>query len=262
VKVMDTKNVDYTVFNAALSVLASALVGEGKVGANDILTEWAARKIKVAVPFGKDFVVLEAKARHKVGLSEDTLGYVARLAYGRLGHLIGLVSGVTARSNGQVVSVKTDVDGLEIKVSIAGMRAELGELPLSYVPPMTAKPAYRRGGDGGAELDAYLLNAGLSRAMLDRMTDATKSVLLCELLEVEEIHKAEPDTTQRVDINEYVVSQGMVADDDEGEAWTPPGASYTTNRPRKPTVPLAPAFVPAPLDMSAYRPDIIKQFRA
>jgi hypothetical protein len=103
---MDAEKVDYTVFKAALSVLATALTGKGDVLADDTLTEWAARKVKVFVPFGKDYAVLEVKARHKVGLSEETLGYVAHLALSRVGRVAELVEGVTTR-NGQVVSVKT-----------------------------------------------------------------------------------------------------------------------------------------------------------
>jgi hypothetical protein len=177
---MDTEKVDYTVFKSALSALATALTGKDDVLADDTLTEWAARKIKVFAPFGKDYAVLEVKARHRVGLNEETLGYVSHLALTRIGRVAELVEGITTR-NGQVVSVKTEIDRLEIKAGIASPRWIGRPLPLDHVPPPPGPKPTREVEPIVPDREAILLRAGFSHGMLEKMSEETKNAACLDL---------------------------------------------------------------------------------
>jgi hypothetical protein len=170
----------FAAFQSALDELERELDGGGTITAQyDRLTEWAAREIKIAVPFGNDHVVLEIKARHRVGENESELGNFAHRSVDKLRALLGCGISVSER-NGQVVKAKTEVDGLRISVSLARVRSELIELPPDHVPaPPGPKLTYRD--EVGDEVEVALLKAGFSHGVLERMSAATKAAAFNEV---------------------------------------------------------------------------------
>jgi hypothetical protein len=179
----------------------------------DRLTDWAAREIKIAIPFGNDHVVLEIKARHRVGINDKHLGNLANFCLAKLRAVLGVCIDTTQR-NGQVVRVKTEIDGIRIAVSLARIKSDLIELPLNHVPPPPGPKPKR---EVVPDRDAILLRAGFSHRALELMSEETKDRAACELAGFE-----------------VTVPAGDYPEDiDFGEQLSPPGASYTTNR--KPT---------------------------
>jgi hypothetical protein len=206
----------FAAFQSALDELERELDGDTITAQYDRLTEWAGREIKIAVPFGNDHVVLEIKARHRVGENESELGNFAHRSVDKLRALLGCGISVSER-NGQVVKAKTEVDGLRISVSLARVRSELVELPADHVPPPPgAKQTYRD--EVGDEVEAALLKAGFSHGVLERMSAATKAAAFNE-----------------VGGYEVAVPAGDFPDDmgmgDYVELRTPKGTPYLRRRP-------------------------------
>jgi hypothetical protein len=175
-----TDAVQFTVFEAALNELGRALNGETIEGV-DRLNEWARRETKVMTQFGNDHVVLTVKARHSVGINEKPLNAVASTAlrivrallktYIELGH-----------NNGHVVLAKTVVDGLQISINIACVRAQLGEITLDHVPPRPGPNPKGYCSPVKLTNDEILLGHGISHAVLARMSDANKETLANAML--------------------------------------------------------------------------------
>jgi len=92
----------FTVLKTAIGELERALTRETIAG-RDRLSEWAARQIKVASPFGNDHVILDISARHKVGANEIPLRHVASKSLRIIRALLELGIDVKER-NGQAVS--------------------------------------------------------------------------------------------------------------------------------------------------------------